>query len=89
VDCSECVRLLAETGKRNAIYMMAIDRLSASPFNKIRHISAIVNAVADEARIDLMLAALELERHLEIHSSAELPKFLAPVPKYGNTPFFR
>ena len=34
VDCSEFVRLLAETGKRNAIYMMAIDRLSASPLTR-------------------------------------------------------
>jgi hypothetical protein len=78
-DCPECVRLLAETGRRNTIYMMAIDRLSASLFN--------VNAFADEARIDLILAALELERHQKIHSIAGTPKFLVPVPKYGNTPF--
>jgi hypothetical protein len=64
-DCSECVRLLAETGRRHPIYMMAIDRLSISPFNKSRHV-----ADADEARIDLLLAALELERHQEIHRDA-------------------
>jgi hypothetical protein len=67
VDCPECARLLAETGRRNAIYMMALDRLPASPFDKNRHVSVIVNAAADEARIDLLLAALELERHQEIH----------------------
>jgi hypothetical protein len=49
--------------------MMAIDRLCISSFNKISHISLIVNA-ADEARIDLTLAALELERHQEIHRDA-------------------
>jgi hypothetical protein len=45
--------------------MIAIDRFSASPFNKSRHISD-----ADEARIDLILAALELERHQEVHRDA-------------------
>ena len=49
--------------------MMAIDRLCISSFNKTSHISPIVNA-ADEARIDLTLAALELERHQEIHRDA-------------------
>jgi hypothetical protein len=67
VDCPECVRLLAETSRRNTIYMTAIHRLSISPFNQNCHISVIVNAAADEARIDLTLAALELERHREIH----------------------
>ena len=47
--------------------MTAIHRLSISPFNQNCHISVIVNAAADEARIDLTLAALELERHREIH----------------------
>jgi len=47
--------------------MMAIDRLSAWPFDTIRHVSA-----ADEARIDLTLAALELERHQETHRDGAL-----------------
>ena len=65
VGCPECERLLTETKRRKEIYMMAIDRLCISSFNV--HISVIVNA-DDEARIDLTLAALELERHQEIHS---------------------
>lgn len=71
VDCPECIRLSTETSRRQAVYMMAIDRLciSSFKFNKISHISLIINA-ADEARIDLTLAALELERHQEIHRDA-------------------
>jgi hypothetical protein len=69
VDCPECVRLLTETNRRKEIYMLAIDRLCISSFNRISHISWVVNA-ADEARIDLTLAALELERHQEIHRDA-------------------
>ena len=69
VDCPECVRLQTETNRRKEIYMMAIDRLCTSSFNRIGHIPVVVNA-ADEARIDLTLAALELERHEEIHRDA-------------------
>jgi hypothetical protein len=64
---------LAETSRRDAIYVTAIDRLAASPFNKIPHVPVIIKAAAAEARIDLILAALELERHEEIHFRDSAP----------------
>jgi hypothetical protein len=65
VDCPECTRLYIEDGKRRRAYGSVIDRLSSFPDWEVYR--AIWRDAADEARINLVMAALELERHQESH----------------------